>query len=107
MSTKPVLYTETGEPKRIRCYMYKREPRPFFDYITVVFTHAHLYGNPGRVFYRGMSADPFHPLGFGQGGEVSRWNSKPGGSRVSFSDLPEPCQRLVMQDYEEIWGVKN
>ncbi len=105
LAKKNNIYTENGEPKRVRCFMFKQEPKPFFDYITVVYTYAHLFGYPGRVFYRSMSADPFHPLGFGQGGDMPKWNFKPGGSRITFSELPEPCQRLVMQDYEEIWGV--
>ena len=100
------LYTDNGEPRRIRCYMIKREPRPL-DYITVVFTYASKAGYPvGTVVYRGMSANPCHPLGFGQWGEHDLNRHKtfvPGGSRVKFSELPEECKQLVRQDYEELW----
>lgn len=44
----------------------------------------------------GMSADPFHPQGFGQhctaipGGHLGR--------RIAFEELPEDCQKLVRRD---------
>ena len=96
------LYTETGEPRRIRCYMQKR--RTTYDYITVVYTHASKAGFPvGTVLFRGMSEDPYHPLGYGMGGEGSRGSFNPGGSRVSFSELPKNCQDLVLRDYKALW----
>ena len=96
------LYTETGEPRRIKCYMQKR--RKTYDYITVVYTHASKVGFPvGTVLYRGMSEDPYHPLGFGQWGEHRHGSFTPGGSRVSFSELPKNCQDLALRDYKAIW----
>ena len=97
------LYTETGEPKRVRCYMYKRNPKPFADWITVVYTHANRAGYPiGTTVYRTMSEDPSHPQGVGLWGE-QREPLRAGGSRVKFSELPEKCRVLVMQDYKELW----
>ena len=96
------LYTETGEPKRIKCYMQKR--RKTCDYITVVYTYASKAGFPvGTVLYRGMSEYPNHPLGFGQWGEARQGSFAPGGSRISFSELPEDCQDLVLRDYKALW----
>ena len=98
------LYTETGEPKRIRCYMQKR--RKTLDHITVVYTYISKTGNPvGTVLYRGMSEDPYHPQGFGIMGEGCRSSFNPGGSRVSFSELPINCRELVYSDYSAIWDV--
>jgi len=97
------LYTETGEPKRIACYMIKSEPKPA-DYITVVYTYASKVGYPvGTVLYRAMSGKPYHPLGFGQWGEGYQHNFRPGGSKIKFSDLPADCQDLVRRDYKELW----
>ena len=99
------LYTESGEPKRVRCYMQKR--RKTFDYITVVFTYANKLGYPaGTVIYRGTSEHPTHPQGFGQWGEqqVPLGSS---GSMVKFNELPLDCQKLIREDYAELWGEKS
>lgn len=52
---------------------------------------------------RGMSENPFHPLGYGLACAV-----KPGqhlGKRIAFTALPEACQRLVKQDRTEAANV--
>jgi hypothetical protein len=104
MKTKRAnLYTETGEPKRIRCYMFKRDSRPV-DYITVVFTHINFAGYPlGTVLYRAMSGKPFHPLGYCQWGEGKSYSFHAGGSIVKFSELPIDCQEVIRNDYKDIW----
>ena len=100
---KANLYTKTGEPKRIKCFMAKRNPTT--DYITVVYTHAFRLGYPaGTVLYRAMNDTPTHPQGFGQWGETERHKFRAGGSRVRFSDLPKDCQDVVRQDYKDLWG---
>lgn len=98
------LYTETGEPKRIACYMVKSKSRPA-DYITVVYTYASKAGYPvGTVLYRAMNGNPYHPaFGYCQWGEGWQHNFKAGGSRVKFSDLPSDCQEVVRNDYKELW----
>ena len=100
------FYTESGEPKRIRCYMYKGRKRSA-DYITVVYTYgSRAVGLPKyTVLYRGMSGQPYHPLGFCQWGEASQCNFRPGGSRVHFSELPQDCQDVVRNDYKYIWDL--
>lgn len=104
---KKNLYKENGEPKRIRCYMFKQEPKPYADYITVIFTYASKAGfRVGTVAFRTMSADPFHPHGIGMWGEHDLYKDgrfHAGGSRVKFSELPERCQELVRRDYKDIW----
>lgn len=101
------LYTENGEPKRIRCFMYKQEPKPYADWITVVFTYASKAGySIGTVLFRGMSGDPTHPLGIGYFEEWDIYRKgipRFGGSRVKFSELPDKCQELVRRDYKELW----
>lgn len=96
------LYSETGEPRRIKCYMAKRNPT--IDYITVVYTHAFRLGYPaGTVLFRGMSDMPTHPQGFGLWGETERHKFRAGGIRVPFSALPKECQNVVRQDYKDLW----
>jgi hypothetical protein len=100
------LYAENGEPKRIRCFMFKQEPKPYHDWVTVVFTYASKAGYPvGTIVYRAMSGDPTHPLGIGQWGEQKGGPFRAGGSRVKFSEIPEKCQALIRQDYKELWGA--
>ena len=48
--------------------------------------------------YLGMNAAPFDPQGIGQHGEL---NEKPGrhlGKRIAFDELPEDCQKTIIQD---------
>jgi hypothetical protein len=87
--------------------MYKQEPKPHADYITIVYTYAHKLGFPiGRVLYRSMNGCPYHPaLGICQWGEGWQNEFYPGGSRVSFSDLPEDCQKIILNDYKYLWDI--
>ena len=51
---------------------------------------------PGTFACVGMSANPFHPQGFGQHSQAM-----PGrhlGRRITLADLPADCRRLVAQD---------
>lgn len=72
----------------------------------------------GNFQYVGMSANPFHPQGFGQHGESERQidvnksgfapavgRSNHLGKRIPFTALPKDCQKLVLRDYREIWNL--
>jgi len=87
--------------------MYKQEPKPFADYITVVYTYASRAGYPvGKVLYRNMNGTPRHPaFGICQWGEGWQWEFNAGGSKVNFSDLPKGCQEIVLTDYRDLWQV--
>lgn len=92
-----------GIPKYIRCY----DNDQTFDRYTVVYT-----GNyPGRdgCEYVGMSSDPYSPSGFGQHGHSQEIIDKPKyahlGKKISFNDLPENCQKLVLRDYKINWNL--
>lgn len=109
-----------GVPRWIR--IYDNEGRSF-DRYTVVFTGRYRHRIPGdEFFYRGMSKNPgpTHPQGFGVSGtspfqidtNTSGWPPKVGqsnhlGKRITFEDLPEECQRVVVDDYEAIWLLKD
>lgn len=78
-----------------------------------------IYDNGGKTFDRytavymmlaesnyntfsavGMSENPFSPQGFGQ-----HCTAMPGrhlGRRIKFEKLPVDCQKLIMQDLEEL-----
>lgn len=101
------LYTESGEPKRIACYMEKKPKHA--DYITVVFTYASKAGYPvGTVLYRTMNGVPYHPAcGICMWGEANVSRFRPGGSRVQFSDLPTDCQEVVRRDYKDLWEAEE
>ena len=63
---------------------------------------------PATYGYLAMSAEPFHPQGFGQRGEIHGADMEHPptrygrvghlGRRIPFTDLPPDCQRLVIQD---------
>lgn len=61
------------------------------DRFTVIYSD-YPEGN-GTFWAVGMSADPFHPQGFGQ-----HCTARPGrhlGRRIAFEELPDDCQKLV------------
>jgi len=117
MKTRLEKLLPSGVPRYVRCY--DSGPDGSADRYTAVFSGR--YRKLDREFhYLGMSAHPFHPMGFGQHGEtclrpcdVNGWGFAPAmgrrchlGRRVPFSALPADCQRLVLEDYGEIWGLR-
>lgn len=82
---------ETVNGQQIQCWDNGGETA---DRYTVLYLDS-PEGN-GCFGARGMSADPFHPQGFGQ-----YCGAKPGphnGSVIRFDALPAACQRLVRAD---------
>ena len=65
-----------------------------FDRYTAVYRDQPEHG--GCFAARGMSANPFHPQGFGQMGAAMDGSHL--GKRIRFDDLPTDCARLVYQD---------
>lgn len=104
-----------GIPRYVRVY---DEPTTT-DRYTVVFTGRYAGRPVGGCDYVGMSADPFHPCGYGQHGESltvidapNGWPPAMGrkchlGKRIAFTDLPDECQRVVMSDYIDLWGLHD
>lgn len=75
-----------------------------YDQYTVVFTKKSLA--PGIFMYIGMSDNPCSPMGFGQHGELhQKHQGKHLGKRIKFSDLPVDCQRVVIDDYKDLWDI--
>lgn len=73
-----------------------------FDRYTVYFkgrgTLNWYTKDPPMRYCLAMSSNPFHPQGFGQHSE-----GKPGkhnGKKIKFEDLPEDCQKLVLQELQ-------
>jgi len=105
-----------GTPKYVRCYDNGGRS---FDRYTVVFTGR--YNNMGikrgmrktsTFYYVGMSANPFHPQGFGQHGEsegspIDRPTYSHLGKKIKFEQLTENCKKLVLDDYCEIWNINQ
>lgn len=100
-----------GIPKYVR--IYKRDSD-----ITVVYTGRYR-GKGGWFQYLGMNEMPFHPqYGICQHGEsqtqidINKSGFAPAigrknhlGVRIKFQDLNADCQKIVIQDYKEIWGL--
>jgi hypothetical protein len=75
----------------IRCYDNGGKT---FDRYTVIYMDERE--RDGTYGARGMSANPFHPQGFGQ--YCSAMLGRHLGKRIAFDALPSDCQRLVMMD---------
>lgn len=106
-STLPGKDAPMKTPRYIRCYDNGGET---IDRYTVVYTGNYRRKTSGQYFCVGMSAWPFHPQGFGQYGEsrtpIDRPRSRHLGRHIEFEELPVDCQKLVQQDYVELWGEK-
>jgi hypothetical protein len=71
-----------------------------YDRYTVVYDSVEYTDGHGTHYEaRGMSDNPFSPLGFGQ--MCTAMTGKHLGKKIKFSDLPENCQKLVRQDLGE------
>lgn len=64
----------------------------------------------GDYLYLGMSANPFHPQGFGQHGTSRKPIDRPGykhlGRKVSWDQLPSDVQKCILCSYNDLWGLK-
>ncbi len=70
---------------------------------TAVFTGFFTGKKPGEYLYLSMSDDPLEP-----GGSTLRRGQPPSermGREISFEDLPESCQQLVLNTYWELWNL--
>lgn len=107
-------------PKWIRCYdnggtegkqknRMSGEELGTMDRYTVVFTGHYTHKTGGQHWDLTMNCAPFHPQGIGMHGEnrgpIDRPTSGHLGKRINFKDLPEQCQRLVIQDYKYLWDL--
>ena len=98
-----------GIPKWIRCYDNGGTDAPdgSIDRFTVVFTRI----NDGYCHYLALNESPFSPLGFCQHGEDRDVIDKPRyshlGKKITFDDLPRDSQIAVLQDYLDIWSLRD
>ena len=118
-----------GIPRWIRCYDAGEDGGA--DRYTVCYTGRtatlRCKGYANEYPFVGMSASPFHPQGVGMHGSTANqpcdtirsgkrgWNWPPAvgrkhpnlGLRIEFKGLPPDCQKLVVRDYVEIWGLEG
>ena len=95
-----------GIPRYVRCYDNQDKS---FDRYTCVFTGRYKHKTSGEFIYVGMSANPFHPQGFGQHGASLTQIDRPAyahlGKKINFNDLPNNCKKLIMDDYIDLWEL--
>ena len=90
--------TRLGIEKNVRIYDNGGES---FDRYTAVYLNEPTGFNGDRMFNaRGMSANPYHPQGFGQ--LTSVIDGEHLGERIEFDSLPIDCQNLVKSDYSGV-----
>lgn len=102
-----------GLPKYVRCYDNggPEKENGTIDRYTVVFTGRYTHKTAGEHWYLGMNGAPFHPQGFGQHGSHHTQIDYPTyghlGKKIKFTDLPEDCQKCVMQTYLYLWDFTD
>ena len=85
------MKTERINGHPIKCY----DSPKFGDRYTVVFLDQPERG--GMFVCLGMSERPFHPQGIGQHSAAQLGRHL--GKRVAFTDLPNDCQKAVLQEW--------
>lgn len=101
-----------GIPRYVRIYDGGPD---MLDRYTVVFTGVH------GGFFVALSDNPMHPQGYYQHGDGTPdrvcsktdkflWPPSIGkrnhlGLRIAFGDLPDKCKAVVVDEYEDIWGL--
>jgi hypothetical protein len=70
---------------------------------TAVFTGLLSLKKPGEYLYVRMGENPFGAGGY----TVSRGRPPYGklGQEISFGELPEGCERLVLDTYRKLWDL--
>lgn len=89
---KKTTKIETIHGQRIKCY---DNGGATVDRYTVVFLDQPEPAK-GHFACLGMNREPFHPQGFGQ--HSAAMDGSHLGKPVALADLPEDCQKLVLQD---------
>jgi hypothetical protein len=82
--------------KKVRIYDNQGET---FDQFTAVFMML-PERQAGMFSAVGMSEHPFSPQGFGQ--HCPAMPGKHLGKQIKFQELPKDCQKLILQDLQDI-----
>jgi hypothetical protein len=97
-----------GKPRYIRCYDNDGNTA---DQYTVCFTGNYTKNTGGEFWNLFMNAMPFSPQGIGMSNSESFQIDKPSykhlGKKIKFDDLPDDCQKLVLQDYVYLWNITD
>ena len=111
-----------GIPRWIR--VYDNGGRTI-DRYSCIFTGRYTHKTGGMHWVADMSEDPYWPQGVGlhseyRGAPDTYWRNRPSkwgwapkvgdshpdcGCRIEFSDLPEPCKKMVMRTYVCLWDI--
>jgi len=98
----------SGIPRYIRCY---DNGGASADRYTVCFTGRYRHKTGGSYWYIGMSSEPTHPQGVGMLGEHTERIDYPSyqhlGKPITFKELPEACQAVVIDRYRYLWDIEE
>lgn len=99
-------FLKNGAPRYLR--IYDNHGRSI-DRYTIVFTGSYRHKTDGQYTYIGMNKVPHHPqYGFCQHESSPFPIDRPKyghlGTKITWGDLPHECQKLIMQEYKELWS---
>lgn len=99
-----------GIPRYVRVYDNRRTSFETTDHITVVFTKKRIgkrkgeHPHPGQFMIIGLS-DTQH-FGHTFCDDIPDWPSYSHlGRRIRFQDLNGTCQRTIIDEYMDLWGI--
>ncbi len=86
--------------RRVVCRIFDTGPDGPFDRYTVAFKGYRLTHGQMVYPYLAASNNPFHPQGFGQHGEASKFlTGRSLGKRIAFEVLPADVQRFILNQF--------
>jgi len=107
-STRYKALMPDGIPRYVRCYDNRGRSA---DRYTVCFVGRYREKTDGHWLYVTMDEKPFHPQGIGLSGADTCRIDYPSyqhlGTKIRFTDLPEDCQKLVVERYMSLWDIKE
>lgn len=94
-----------GIPRYIRVY----DNPEYLDRYTVVFTGRYTHKTAGQYWNISMNSEPYHGIGMRgtNDTQIDRPTYSHLGKKIRFEDLPEQCQKLVIEDYKYLWDIEE
>lgn len=103
--TKQTTLTATENISGVTIKAYDNGGKTFDRYSVLFMDESTTYAGSTLYARLTMSENPFHPQGVGIADEEEDGAFM--GKRIAFADLPENCQKAVMQDVQAILDCRS